>query len=309
MHRTTFKSKNTILYVFAIPLFLFLSYLGNAQVGINTITPISTLEINGSLSQKVEMITATTTLGSDNNTLVCNNGATIISIILPSVSSPDCAGRIFALKKGSMMDGTVDVTINGYGRQTIGGSATFLLSDDQGDVTIANDRSELKIISDHLSPYKMGEVNYFGTTGTILDVTGLTTDGTTNMVFCAVSTPAATNLQSMPTNEFSTNNYGRLVYKGETTRTFHIAWAISATPSTSGDEYIFGLAKKGVVVASSKIIQKLGSTTGVKTNDIQIVVIIAKEDNLESYLRNITDSADFSFNTFNLVAIGMPDYT
>jgi uncharacterized protein YdeI (BOF family) len=274
-------------------------------VGINTITPNSTLEINGSLSQKVETITATTTLSSDNNTIVCNNGTTAITINLPSVTSPDCAGRIYTIKKGSMMSSTANVTIDGNGSETIDGATTFLLSDDQGAVTIANDGSEWKIISDHLSPYPMGEVSYFSITGTTVNITGLS-DGTTNMIVCAVSTPTATNLQSMPMNEFSTNSNGRLVYNGKTTRTFHIACTISMAPSNSGDQFVFGVSKNGAVVAASKIIQKMGATSDTQSTAMHVVIVLAKGDYLELQVGNLTASGrDVSIKSLNLFALGM----
>lgn len=308
MHKTTLKDKNNILCVFAILFFLFASYFCNAQVGINTITPNSTLEINGSLSQKVEMITATTTLGPDNNTIVCNNGVTAITIYLPSVSSPDCAGRIYTIKKGSMMSSTANVTIDGSGSQTIDGSETFLLSDDQGAVTIANDGTEWKIISDHLSPYPMGEVSYFSTTGTTVNITGLTTDGTTNMVVCAPSPASSVGLSTMPMNEFSKSdaNPGRLIYDGKTTRTFHIACTISVTPSTSGDEYVFGVAKNGIVVASSKIIQKLGATSDTQSTAMHVVIVLAKGEYLELMAGNrTTGGGNVKIKSLNLFALGM----
>jgi len=305
MKTTIPVNKTYILNIFAITFSLFASYLCNAQVGINTITPNSTLEINGSLSQKVETITATTTLSSDNNTIVCNNGTTAITINLPSVTSPDCAGRIYTIKKGSMMSSTANVTIDGNGSETIDGATTFLLSDDQGAVTIANDGSEWKIISDHLSPYPMGEVSYFSITGTTVNITGLS-DGTTNMIVCAVSTPTATNLQSMPMNEFSTNSNGRLVYNGKTTRTFHIACTISMAPSNSGDQFVFGVSKNGAVVAASKIIQKMGATSDTQSTAMHVVIVLAKGDYLELQVGNLTASGrDVSIKSLNLFALGM----
>jgi len=305
MHKTTPKGKNYILCFFTFSFLLFASIFCDAQVGINTITPNSTLEINGSLSQKVETITATTTLGPDNNTIICDNGATAITINLPSVSSPDCAGRIYTIKKGSMMSSTANVTIDGNGSETIDGAATFLLSDDQGAVIIANDGTEWKIISDHLSPYPMGEVNYFSTTGTTVNISGLS-NGSTNMIVCAVSTPTATNLESMPMNEFSTNSNGRLVYDGKTTRTFHIACTISATPSNSGDQYVFGVSKNGTVVTASKIIQKMGTTSDTQSTAMHVVIVLAKGDYLELQVGNLTNSGgNVKIKSLNLFALGM----
>lgn len=307
------KNKTYIFNVFVISFFLFASCMCNAQVGINTINPNSTLEINGSLSQKVETITATTTLGSDSNTIVCNNGATAITINLPSVSSPDCAGRIYTIKKGSMMSSTANVTIDGSGSQTIDGAATFLLSDDQGAVTIANDGTEWKIMSDHLSPYPMGEVSYFNTTGTTINISGLC-DGSSNMVVCG-PTAAGISLSTMPMNEFSKSDTypGRLIYDGKTTRTFHIACTISATPSSNGDEYVFGVAKGlaasptlSTVVASSKIIQKMGSTSDTQSTAMHVVIVLAKGDFLELKVGNRTRSGgDVKIKSLNLFALGM----
>jgi len=40
---------------------------------------------------------------------------------------------------------------------------------------------------------------------------------------------------------------------------------------------------------------------------LHVMLTLAPNDYLEFYVGNTTDSADFSFRTFNLVAIGMPD--
>lgn len=307
MHTTTPKHKNNNLHFFAISFLLFFSYLCNAQVGINTITPNSTLEINGSLSQKVETITASRTLGASDNTIICNNGATAITITLPSVSSPDCAGRIYTIKKGGMSDSTADVTIDGDGSQTIDGALTFLLSDDQGAVTIANDGTEWKIISDHLSPYPMGEVSYFSTTGYTVDITTIS-DASSNMVICKV--PSLSSLQSMPMNEFSANNEGRLIYDGKTTRTFHIACTLSVSPTATNDQLVFGVAKgsgggSSSVVTSSKIIQKMGGTADSQSTAIHVVIVLAKGDFIELRVGNITGSNDVIVKSLNLFALGI----
>lgn len=308
MHTTTPKHKNNILHLFAISFFMFASYLCNSQVGINTITPNSTLEINGSLSQKVETITASRTLGPSDNTIICNNGATAITITLPSVSSPDCAGRIYTIKKGGMSDSTADVTIDGSGTEKIDGSQTFLLSDDQGAVTIANDGTEWKIISDHLSPYPMGEVSYFSTTGYTVDITATSSDASGNMVICTV--PSASSLQSMPMNEFAANDAGRLIYNGKTTRTFHIACTISVSPTATNDQLVFGVAKgsglgTSSVVTSSKIIQKMGGTSDSQSTAMHVVIVLAKGDFIELRVGNISGTNDVIIKTLNLFALGI----
>jgi hypothetical protein len=48
----------------------------HAQVGINTTTPQSTFEVNGSIGQKPSVST-NTILDDTYNIIVCNNGATL----------------------------------------------------------------------------------------------------------------------------------------------------------------------------------------------------------------------------------------
>lgn len=301
------KHKNINLNVFAISFFLLSFLSSNAQVGINTITPTSTLEVNGSLSQKVTAITTTTTLDATYNTVVCNNGSTAITVNLPTVASSACDGRIYTIKKGSMMDSTANVTIDGNGSETIDGATTFVLSDDQGAVTIASDGTEWKIISDHLSPYPMGEISYFSTTGTTVNISGLS-DGSTNMIVCAPSPASSISLVTMPMNEFSkSDSYpGRLTYDGKTTRTFHIACTISVTPSYENDLYVFGVAKGGTVVTSSKIIQRMSSTSDTQSTAMHVVIVLAKGEYLELKVGNLSSSGkDVKIKSLNLFALGM----
>lgn len=164
------KHKNRYLNIFAISFSLFAGYLCNAQVGINTITPNSTLEVNGSVGHKMTAISATTLLDETYNTVVCDNGAAAITVNLPTAISPACNGRIYTIKKGS--SSTAAVTIDAFGSETIDGALTFLLSDDLGTVTIVSDGTEWKIISKHLSPYPLGEISYFKIAGTTITLPG-----------------------------------------------------------------------------------------------------------------------------------------
>lgn len=300
--------KSSNLNVFVIS-FSFLSFLiSNAQVGINTITPNSTLEVNGSVGQKITSIAGDTTLDATYNTIVCNNGSTAITINLPTAISPACNGRIYNFKKGT--SSSASVTIDGYSTETIDGVSTFLLSDDQGAVSITSDGTEWKILSKHLSPYPVGEVSYFKISGTTINLPNKS-DGSTEMVVCAVPTPAtpdlATNkLQSKPTNEFSTNGSGRLTYNGKTTRTFHIACTISATSANNTDIYVFGVGKNGVVIPSSKIIQKMAGTTDTQSTALHVVAILTQGDYLELLAGNTSNAGhNVSINSLCLFALGM----
>lgn len=301
MNIATPKSKSNIFYFFTILFFLFVSYLSNAQVGINTVTPNSTLEINGSLGEKLTSITSDTTLDATYNTVVCNNGGTAITINLPTAISPACNGRIYTIKKGT--NSTKNINIDGNSSETIDGVATFVLSDEQGAVAIVSDGTEWKVISKHLSPYPVGEVSFFKISGTSITIPSIST-GSNNMVVCNVATPTVSS--SKPVNEFSTNGSGRLTYNGKTTRTFHIACTISATSSNSTDRYVFGVGQNGTVLPASKVIQKMGGSTDTQSTAIHVVAVLAEGDWLELMAGNLTNpGTNITINSLCLFALGM----
>lgn len=306
MNATFPHHKNTYLIIFAFLFFFLVGYKSNSQVGINTIIPNSTLEVNGSVGHKITTITTTpTTLDETYNTVVCDNGATAITINLPTAVSPACNGRIYTIKKGA--SSTAAVTIDAFGSETIDGASTFLLSDDLGTVAIVSDGTEWKIISKHLSPYPVGEVSYFKIAGTTIILPGKAdANAITQMVVCAVSTPAVTNLQSKPANEFSTDGIGKLTYNGSTTRTFHIACTISATATNSAVLYVFAVGKNGVVLPSSRIIQRMASATDTQSTAMHVVTELAQGDYLQLMAGNTSNaSQNVSINSLCLFALGM----
>ncbi len=295
------KRKNILLNFFAISFFLLGSIFSVAQVGINTVTPTSTLEVNGSLGQKVTEITATTTLDVTYNTIICNNGATAITINLPTIASSACDGRIYIIKKG--MSSTNNVTVDGYSSETIDGATTFILSDMQGSVTITSDGVEWKILSDHLSAYPMGEVSYFSTSGTTVTISNQTTDGgITNMVSCAPSSIFAGMADDFDNGG---SNNGTLRYIGRTPRLCHIACTISVSPATTSDEFIFGVAKNGTVSVSSKIIQRMGATTDAQSTAMHVVILLNYNDYLNLYVGNMMAGRNVVVKSLNLFALGM----
>jgi hypothetical protein len=294
------QSKNVLWNVFTILFFLLGSYISNGQVGINTITPNSTLEVNGSVGQKVTAITATTTLDATYNTIVCNNSSAI-TVNLPTVASSACDGRIYTIKKG--MSSTNDITIDGNSSETIDGATTFVLSDVLGAITIASDGTEWKIIGNHLSPYPMGEVSYFSTGGTTVTISSQTTDGgLTNMVSCGPAT--AFSGMAMDFDNGGSNN-GTLRYIGRTPRLCHIACTISVSPATANDEFIFGVAKNGSVYVSSKIIQRMGATTDAQSTAMHVVIPLNYGDYLNLYVGNMIAGRNVLVKSLNLFALGM----
>lgn len=297
------KQKKVILFFFTFLFFLLGNFVSIAQagVGINTSDPKSTLEVNGSMSQKVTAITGDTTLGATDNTFVCKN-TTAITINLPTVASSACDGRIYIIKKD--MSSTNDVTIDGFSSETIDGATTYVLSDVLGSVTIASNGTEWKIISDHLSSYPMGEVSYFNGAGTAVTIANqyIESPGTEYMVPCNPTTIFAGMIMDFDNGG---SNNGTLRYKGQTPRLCHIACTISVSPATSSDEFVFGVAKNGTVVASSKIIQRMGATSDAQSTAIHVVILLNQNDYVNFYVGNLIAGRNVVVKSLNLFALGM----
>lgn len=142
MQKTTFKKKNIILSFLSILFFLFTGFFGNAQVGIGTTNPLSTFEVNGTFGQKVNTITDTTTLDDTFGSLIiCDNGATVITVTLPAVAS--CTGRVYTIKRNTST--TANVTI----AATIDGVTNLVLAKAGEAVTLFSNGTEWKAASNN----------------------------------------------------------------------------------------------------------------------------------------------------------------
>ena len=307
MENSTIKQKKRILSFFTLVFVIFVNFVAFAQagVGINTNDPKSTLEVNGSMSQKVTAITSDTTLGATDNTVVCKN-TTAITVNLPAVA--DCVGRIYTIKKD--MSSTNNVTIDGAGSETIDSALTYILSDVQGAVTIASNGTEWKIISDHLSSYPMGEVSYFDMTVTALNITipnqYIETPGALPLNDGMVPCNPTTVFDGMPMDfDNGGSNNGTLRYIGRTPRLCHIACTISVSPATANDEFVFGVAKNGTVVTSSKIIQRAGATTDAQSTAMHVVILLNQNDYINFYVGNLIAGRNVVVKSLNLFALGM----
>ena len=287
-------------HVFVVFILLLYSSVIQAQngVGVNTTSPKSNLDVNGSYGQKVTTITSNTTLDETYNTVLCSNDNAAITITLPLCST--CTGRIYTMKRGSgNMDSTVFIATTSS--ETIDGATSLRMTDAQGAISVISTGTEWKIMSQYLAPYPMGEISYFSTTGTSVIISG-TSDGSSNMVKCAV----ATTLNAMM-SDFDNGgaNDGRIRYMGKTPRAFHIACTISASPATSSDEFVFGVAHNGTVVASSKIIQRMGTTSDAQSTAMHVMIYMYPDDYLELYVGNMIAARNVVVKSMNLFALGM----
>ena len=112
----------------------------DGDVGIGTTSPASTLDIQGSLSQKTTTITSATTLDNTHNIILCNTGS--YTVTLPAASSN--TNRVYTIKNIDT-DGD-NITIDGNASETIDGSTTYVLSTYNQTITIATDGSNWFII-------------------------------------------------------------------------------------------------------------------------------------------------------------------
>ncbi len=261
-------------------------------VGINTTTPNSDFEINGSFAQKVTTVTASTTLDATHSVVVCNNGATAISITLPAITG--IKGRTYIIKRAPAS--TADVTIVG----TIDGKTNHKLVSGGESLTLICDDVDWKIIGG-LEYAPMGEISFFNISGTSTGAfPAVTTDGITNMIKCNVTSAFDGSIFD---NGGADN--GRLRYTGDEMKHFHIACTISISPSSNNQNLIFAVAKNGVVIPASRVIQRTGQTTDIQSTAIHVAVHMMKNDYLELYAGNMTATSAVNIHSINLFAMGM----
>jgi hypothetical protein len=112
----------------------------NNEIGVNTSTPNSTLDIQGSLGYKYNTITAATTLNQTHNVVFCNSGP--YTVTLPAAASN--AGKVYYIKNISSTN--VTITLDGNASETIDGSTTYGLGLYKHAVRIICDGSKWHVL-------------------------------------------------------------------------------------------------------------------------------------------------------------------
>ena len=114
----------------------------NNEIGVNTSTPASTLDIQGSMGLKVTTITAATTLNQTHNVILCNTGA--YTVTLPAAASN--SGKVYYIKNIDA-EGD-DITVDGNASETIDGNTTYILSAYKQNIRIICDGSNWHILEE-----------------------------------------------------------------------------------------------------------------------------------------------------------------
>lgn len=147
----------------------------------------------------------------------------------------------------------------------------------------------------------MGEISYFDMTGTSVTIV-TQSDGSTNMVKAAPTTALTSG--GMEFDNGGAND-GRLRYTGTTTRMFHVACTITISPAGANDTFVFGVAKGGTVLATSKVLLQAINASQPRSTAMHVMVEMATNDYLELYVGNTTDADDCTVHSLNLFAMGM----
>ena len=92
-----------------------LSILQGGNVGVGTIAPNSTFQVNGSQAGTVTIVTANITLNATHHKVLVRNGATAITITFPDALT--CLGREYVISRAAGSTGTI--TLQSTGTNTI----------------------------------------------------------------------------------------------------------------------------------------------------------------------------------------------
>ena len=135
---------------FIFTLIVFTVFDAQAQIGVGTTSPTSTLDVNGSISNKVTTITNNVTLDINNAVVLCNNTGTI-NVTLPSATN--IAGRIYNIK--SINTGLVNIATSGG--QTMDGLSSVSLSVQYDALQFISDGSNWFILNKKINSHFIGE--------------------------------------------------------------------------------------------------------------------------------------------------------
>lgn len=114
------------------------------MVGLATSSPVSTLDVNGSVSMRTTSISSNTTLDDSHYVVLCDPSLAGFTITLPTAASS--AGRVYIIKE--IVGSTNTISVTGDGAEKIDGSGTKDMSVAYQSMTIICDGSAWYVISE-----------------------------------------------------------------------------------------------------------------------------------------------------------------
>lgn len=129
-------------YLFCCSIVLMSAITTHAQVGVGTTSPVSTLDVRGSVSTAVRSFTGATSIASSDHTVIFT-GTSAATATLPDATT--CTGRIYCIKNYSTTASALTVATTSS--QTIDGASTWLMNQTNQSVMVISDGANWEIYS------------------------------------------------------------------------------------------------------------------------------------------------------------------
>ena len=143
---------------FTVVLFFFCVY-AQAQTGIGTSLPNSTLDLRGSFSTNYNSFTSNTAVAATDNILAFT-GTVACTVTLPTAVG--CTGRSYRIKNASITIPIPIVTVTTTTSQTIDGTSSWTLDEPNESVLVISNGNDWNIVSQNLSTSSISHWSYDG---------------------------------------------------------------------------------------------------------------------------------------------------
>jgi hypothetical protein len=283
----TLASKNFHRSVLTSLLLIAYNFM-NAQVGISTTTPNSTLDVRGSLSVNYRSFTGNTTASSTDYALTFT-GTTASSITLPDAAT--CTGRTYIIKNSSATLPTPVLSVLTTGGQTLDGNSSWILDMSKEMITVMSNGTGWDITSGNSNSNKddLAIGNLYITTPVATTFAALNTpkklSGTTTSASLYRVTAAA----------------NRLTYTGTKQKNFQVICSLTGTQTSSNIIYSVYIAVNGVVLPESQQTMKFRNNADKVSLTVSCITPLNPNDYIEVWIENETTAAiPFTAETLNL---------
>jgi hypothetical protein len=193
----------------------------NAQVGIGTVSPLSTLDVRGSISGNYRSFTGNTTASATDYALAFT-GTTASSVTLPDATG--CTGRIYLIKNSNTAGVTPLVTVITTSSQTIDGLSSYLLDQHFEGVMLTSNGTNWNVSAQNASAVLGLVWNLGGNAVGVLQDLGTTSNFdlpfiTNNIERMRISSAGNVGIN---TSTFNATNPEKLLVQAGTTTSFNL---------------------------------------------------------------------------------------